>query len=77
MREVDKVSNRKIEISQTDDSKWDMAIQASETELAEAEHRVSRLRSALRIFKEQKAKGVPWPGEALLGREADSCADRT
>lgn len=53
---------------QTTDSKWDKAILDAQTELAAAEQRVGRLRVAIKIFMENKVKGVPWPGTPARSR---------
>jgi len=57
------VSNNSSTNCQTTESKWDIAICDAQSELREAEKRVGRLRTAIRIFKENKDKGVPWPGD--------------
>jgi hypothetical protein len=65
MPKPDGVSINSHDICQSIDSTWDKAIVDATSELADAEHRVSRLRNALRIFKENKVKGVPWPGAEI------------
>lgn len=57
---------------QASDSKWDNAISDAKAEIAETERRIGRLRNALRIFKEQKLKGIPWPGNAETGGTDDA-----
>lgn len=64
MSDVDELSNSSHDTCQTTDSMWDMAINDARTELADAERRVSRLRNALRIFQENKVKGLTWPGKS-------------
>lgn len=64
MADIDCVSKKSQDTSQNTDSMWDTAIKDALGELANAEQRVSRLRNALRIFKENKVKGVPWPSGA-------------
>jgi hypothetical protein len=70
---LDKVSNSSQVSCQTTESKWDKAICDAKAELAKTERRASRLRNALRIFQENKLKGVPWPTESsnLNGQATD------
>jgi hypothetical protein len=58
---------------------WDQAAADAAAELAKAEtdlvvvkRRISRFRAAIRIFKDHKARGVPWP----CGEGDDSNASR-
>lgn len=72
MHKVDNMSKKSQQECQGTDPKWDAAINDARHELADAERRVSRLRSAVRIFEENKVNGVPWPtDEAVLGQTAD------
>jgi hypothetical protein len=41
---------------------WDMAILDTEQEILKAKERLAGLRSALRVFKDCKQRGDPWPG---------------
>jgi hypothetical protein len=62
MPEPNNVSTSCQEKCQTADSMWDSAISSASDDLAEAQRKVARLRCAIRIFREHKVKGVPWPG---------------
>jgi hypothetical protein len=58
---LDKLSRTENERCQNVDPKWDIAIIDAKKELAGVEQRASRLRNAIRIFQDNKAKGVQWP----------------
>jgi len=43
--------------------KWDAVIRETEVEILKSKERLAGLRSALRVFKERKESGEPFPGE--------------
>jgi hypothetical protein len=66
------LSTKQSKSSQTTDTKWDKAILDAEEELRIAEKRVGRLRTAIRIFRDHKNSGVPWPGDGrFIGQDSD------
>lgn len=66
MHKLDSASKDSSRKCQSTDSKWDKAIDDASHELVQAERKVSRLQAALRIFRENKVKGVPWPGDGRV-----------
>ena len=54
------MSSKKLSKSKT---KWDEAI-------SDAKRMIEKLKAAIEVYEERKAKGEPWPGEsAIAGRE--------
>lgn len=44
---------------------WDAAIRDTEAEILKVKQRLASLRSALRVFKERKESGEPFPSEKI------------
>jgi hypothetical protein len=55
------LSTDESEFCQNTDNMWDKAIYDAENQLEQAKRRIGRLETAIRIFKENKVNGVPWP----------------
>lgn len=53
-------------------SGWDKAIYDAEQKIAATKSRLSRLKAALALFKEQKLSGEPFPGENATRKEQDA-----
>jgi hypothetical protein len=48
--------------------KWCQAIRDAEDEIRFLTRQRSRLERAVRIFRENKRDGVPWPGDGIIGQ---------
>jgi hypothetical protein len=48
---------------QTNDSEWDTAIRDAEIEIQELTRKTTRLKQAIRIFRENKKDGMKWPAQ--------------
>jgi hypothetical protein len=52
-----------------DESTWDAAILEAEREIIKTKNRLAGLRSAIRVFKDCKARGEAWPGTSGSAKE--------
>lgn len=51
---------------------WDTAIRDTEEEIRRTKERLCGLRAALRVFKERKESGEPFPGEGESQSESEA-----
>jgi len=61
-KKLSKEFNSVTHSRQTADSQWDSAIRDAEMEVELLVRQQSRLRQAIRIFKQNKSDGMQWPG---------------
>ena len=54
-------SKRARQPSQANEHTWDAAIRDADEEIRSLSRQLARLRQAVRIFKENKKEGMPWP----------------
>jgi hypothetical protein len=60
-RKMSRIISRKESISSS--SGWDAVIRDTEEAIINTKARLGRLREALRIFKDRRESGEPFPGE--------------
>jgi hypothetical protein len=67
MMATNKVSIDSDNKCQTNDSEWDTAIRDAEIEIQELTRKTTRLKQAIRIFRENKKDGMKWPAQKGSG----------